>query len=128
MLLLGIFMDPITTSIITGILANACYSVFQQSSVFLKDKIKEKILLDMEDKSLNIPSAEKLDPILDKLALLDIDEDSSPKKIAKEIAGDSELVSRLEYLEKVCTNNTQSVSKTVNINNSGLMQFGDINQ
>lgn len=121
-------MDPITTSIMTGILANACFSVLQQSSVFVKEKVREKILLGMQEKSLNVPPAEKLDPILDKLALLNIDEDSSPKKISKEIDEDLELISQLKYLQKICNNQIQSISKTVNIENSGSMQFGDINQ
>lgn len=123
-------MDPITSSIMIGIIANACYSVLQQSSIFLKDKVKEKILKNMEEQSLNLPPVEKLQPLVDKLALLQIDEDSSFKKILKEIEGDTELVSQLKELEKICGSTIQSVSKKVHIQNmgSGSIQFRDINQ
>lgn len=123
-------MDPITSSIMTGIIANACYSVLQQSSIFLKDKVKEKILKNMEENSLNLPPDEKLKPVLDKLALLQIDEDSSFKKISKEIEGDDELVCQLKELENICSSTIQSISKKVSIQNtgSGSIQFRDINQ
>ncbi|MDM1766030.1 MULTISPECIES: hypothetical protein [unclassified Acinetobacter] len=123
-------MDPVTSSFMIGIMANACYSVLQNSSIFLKDKVKEKIIKSMTENSLNLPPIETLEVIVDKLALLEIDEDSSSKKISKEIEGNSDLVLHLRELEKLSLSTTQSVTKTVNIQNTGTgsIQFRDITQ
>ncbi len=123
-------MEAITISILTGIVANACYSALQKSSTFSKKLVKDLIMQGVSKLKVDVPSEELIDPLINKLSLLPIDDECSEKKIINEIENNEEVYKILKKMEENCTTVSQSVTKIVEIHNTGIgsIRVRDINQ
>jgi len=125
-------MDPFSFSLLTGLIANACFKVMVDTSSLAFEDLKRNISQDIEKLNFSLPNINQLDTIVHKLEHLNISEDDSPKKIEKIILENMEMKSLIEeFFEKIKYNQKGgSINKTVNIENlgSGSITFGNINQ